>query len=393
MAESRQKALAEKALAAFEKQKDCDIFFEVEGKKIGAHKFIVTLNGQGVIENASGQLQDKGPILIDGVSFDCFISVLRYMYCGEVSNWKDNTIPLLHASKQFKMQDLEKDCVDLIKKAINVENVCTVMEEAINFGSMDLQQSCLEIFSEETDFVLFSRTFNQLSQKALSTFLEAGSSNVIEIILFWNVKLWMEQKCREAGIPVNGPNMRMMIGEALYKIHFPTMTGQDFANTVTTIKGLLTESEIAQVFQKIMVFDNANVECQFPTTFRCIINVYCSPVDDIEHLSHQKVLYKHANKQHCDFTSLLQHLKDHSDNDEFSLDLVSYRIVLQCFADLFNSGGTATYTTAAQKPLCTKIHDDFFTWIETAKTRDFKQTMLEFMDMRTQLTRLCKWTL
>ena len=97
---------------------------------------------------------------------------------------------------------------------------------------------------------------------------------------------------------MNGFNMRMMIGDALYKIHFPTMTGQDFANSVTTIKGLLTESEIAQVFQKIMVLDNADVECPFPSTYRCERSHFhaSEPVTNRNtHIQEKHTSYPHRN--------------------------------------------------------------------------------------------------
>ena len=107
------------------------------------------------------------------------------------------------------------------------------------------------IFSKQTNQVMTSDSFMELSQPALSAFLDFDSTNVLEIALFRFLKWWMTVRCIRAGITNNGANMRKAIGDALYKIRFPTMTTQDFANTVSTIDGFLTDSEIKQVFPGI----------------------------------------------------------------------------------------------------------------------------------------------
>ena len=134
----------------------------------------------------------------------------------------------------------------------------------------------------------------------------------------------MTKRCIEAGITNNGANMRKVIGDALYKIRFPTMTTQDFANAVSTIDGFLTDSEIKQVFQTITVFDDEGIECPFSNKFRCEKSFYPTPVADMEQLCNQKVLYNWKDRQHCDFSSLMNYMKDCSDDAHIGLELVSY---------------------------------------------------------------------
>jgi len=201
----------------------------------------------------------------------------------------------------------------------------------------------------------------------------------------------MEQQCRDQGLPVNGTNMRHVIGDALYKIHFPTMTTQDFGNSVATIEGLLTDSEIGQVFKKITVFDNEDIECPFPSKFRCKTSHYYVPFPDMEKLLKEKIVYNGYTGQYDDCASTLKYAKDQPDNRDIGGPMLSLRLILQCCADLANTSAVQYFTNAGNQALRNEVYDEFLAWQDIAKTENVSDTMTKFTELRTKLDKLYEW--
>jgi hypothetical protein len=314
------------------------------------------------------------------------------MYSGELNVSNDNVFTFLAASGQFKISLMENICANHICQQVHTKNVCAYMDEAINFESSVLREKCLEIFSENTYGVLYGnqKEFCRMSQCALSAFLDVERTNILEMDLFCYVKKWMEAKCEDEGLPVNGTNMRKVIGDALYKIRFPTMTVRDFANGVVKIKGLLTHTEISLIFQKIAVFDSSDVECPFPSKYRCQISAFYTGHDDMKELSEAEIIRKsYFDNKKCSFRSLLNLAKDLPDGHRMFQS--SFGILLQCCADLANSSIYSYWTNAENKRTREEACDQFHAWKETMETKNVSEIMTQFMELRQSVDKLYNW--
>ena len=64
-------------LSDFDQQEDCDIFFRIGGKSIGAHKIVLKATMRGLYELDTHQSKDKTHIEIQSMDFDTFKSLLR----------------------------------------------------------------------------------------------------------------------------------------------------------------------------------------------------------------------------------------------------------------------------------------------------------------------------
>ena len=166
------------------------------------------------------------------------------------------------------------------------------MNETVTYGSSLLQEKFCKLFAKDTNSVLTSRSFTDLTQAPLCAFLDVDHMNVVEIVLFCYIKKWMRKTCEAQGIATNGQNMRHVIDDALFKIRFPTMNVQDFANTVCTIDGFHTDIEKSQVFLKITIFNNRDIACPFSSEFRCRNESLYTAFRDMTHLLQQKVLFQ-----------------------------------------------------------------------------------------------------
>ena len=334
-------------------------------------------------------------IILEIVSLIYSLFLFRFLYCGKIEMTKANAFKFLPAAVQFKVEYLEQNCVDLISESIDKDNVCYHMNHAVKFNSECYKKVCLKIFEEHTAGVIESKSLNELSQPALSDFLDAEKINVLEIFLFNNLILWMKSKCREAGIVSTGENMREMIGDAVFKIRFPTMTVQDFANSVNTIEGFLSESEKLLIYQKITVFDNKKIECPFSSQFRCQKSYFYTPVQVMRGLQQRTVLHRCTGNREEAFSirSLVDHVENLGDGKEMFTS--SLRLYVQCCADMANStdliNNTKQANVAQRKELSKKLEK----WEAACASKEANvcEMMTSFMDFRSELDKLTRWSL
>ena len=250
------------------------------------------------------------------------------------------------------------------------------MDEAVKFKSRLLQKKCQEVFSRETKQIIMGDSFLQLSQPALSLFLDVEAINVSEIALFWWVRWWMTKQCEEKNLSINGANMREIIGGTLYKIHFPTMTTYDFSNYVSSIKGLLTDSEMASVFQKITMFDNSEVECPFPADHRCRNNQFQSLLPEAKLL--------------CKMTEIQKALGDQI-NPQGQMGTSALCLVLQCCADLANSTNFCIETTPQSQKDRIEVYKDFCALSVAMEKKDLSDIWTKFNELKRKLDVLRPW--
>jgi len=312
------------------------------------------------------------------------------MYGSDIPLSNETVFIFLSASTHFKMNCLEELCVDHITQSLSFINACAYMEEAINFKSALLQKKCCERFSEST-WRISTENFVTLSQPALSALLDVDEMDEMEASLFLKIKQWMEQQCRNQGLPVNGPNMRHVIGDALYKIHFPTMNVQDFGNYVGTIEGLLTNDELAQVYQKIAIFNNEDFDCPFPTKFRCKSRNVLFETSSLQNFLKKDLCATFG--QHYTCNSALKSAKDKPDGKWLGQSLHSLRLVLQCCADLANSSGELCKASPENQETRNEVYDEFLAWQDViGKTKSVSDIMEKFSELRGKLGKLYKWS-
>ena len=265
---------------------------------------------------------------------------------------------------------------------MNIENVCSFMEEALNSQSTQLQQKCQEVFSKETKEIMDHASFLCLSQHALSTFLDTEEINVLEIILFNLVCKWMREKCNEKKLDINGANMRTMIGDAIIKIRFPTMTSFDFANHVVSIEGLLTDSEIATLFKMITMSDNSKIDCPFPAKHRCRNSKQPA------YLSDAKLLYSNARLEHpgagtSSVVNLLEYIKRASNASQLTPS--SLLLALQCCENLANSPQFSVLADDENHKLRTEIYEDICHLTTTIGKNNLSDIWTQFGALKTKL--------
>jgi len=82
----------------------------------------------------------------------------------------------------------------------------------------------------------------------LETILNFSRLAVGELELFRSCFEWSKRECRRKGLEETPDNQRSVLGNALYLIHFPTLSIKEFANEVSCT-GLLTPEDRCAVFE------------------------------------------------------------------------------------------------------------------------------------------------
>ena len=281
------------------------------------------------------------------------------MYCDEITLTDENIFEIIHTSVDFKMDHLEDLCAQYLSKYLSSENVVALTQDAFDLKATALKEKCFSVFGKSTSDFCKRPEFCDLSQPALSALLDAEKINLMEISLFQYVKKWMEHQCEVLHLPKTGPNMRQVISDALYKIHFPTMSVWDFSNEVAAIQGLLSEDEVAQVFRKITTYDKKDVVCQFPDTFRCSSRRNTNNPVASQYVFHSSYYGWMTMSQTFDIWK----------NNSINIDLKSILRLLQSNNDEMNaSASSSPVLTTEEKAECCKL---FSKWNSSHNMDDF----------------------
>ncbi len=132
-----------------ENQEFVDVYFEIDGKTVGAHKcvlscknfeffqrkFLVILDsyfsGRSKTFNAMfkhdfRENHDK-TVKIDDVDYDAFYELLRFIYCGRALNLEQVALSLLPAADKYGILALKAQCENHLNSNIYIENVLEVL--------------------------------------------------------------------------------------------------------------------------------------------------------------------------------------------------------------------------------------------------------------------------
>ena len=200
-------------------------------QRIPAHKFL--LSASSAVFDAlfhGGLSTSSNEVDIPDIEAPAFLSLLRFLYCDEVSLTADTVMAVLYAAKKYTIPALEKACVDYLKLSLNSDNAFTLLGQARFFDEPQLAELCLETIDKNSAEAFASDGFLDVDIKTLCTVVQRDSLGVREIKLFNALCRWAEAECHRQQLPVTAEHQRQVLGEALSFIRFPLMTLEDFAN-------------------------------------------------------------------------------------------------------------------------------------------------------------------
>ncbi|KAI5638392.1 BTB/POZ domain-containing protein [Phthorimaea operculella] len=153
---------------------DCTFQFQTddaasETTSLDAHQLILAMASPVFAAMFYGYVGDKRtPLIISDIDLPTFSALLKYVYTDQAEiPSSEAAINLYKAANKYILVHLEKMCLDYLFKECNPDNVCQIYEFACFFGENLLEQKCLEMFSNKTQFVLKGSGFRNAEPETL----------------------------------------------------------------------------------------------------------------------------------------------------------------------------------------------------------------------------------
>ncbi|KAK3786959.1 hypothetical protein RRG08_037424 [Elysia crispata] len=119
-----------------------------------------------------------------------FLTMLEYIYTNFISLNSENAVDILATTLEYGLDDLRDLCVEFLIKSLQVSNACDVMQCAVTYNQNDLKEMAMVYIEDNTQGVLFSETFKDISEDALVTIIQSSKLKIDELDLVKAVKTW-----------------------------------------------------------------------------------------------------------------------------------------------------------------------------------------------------------
>ena len=228
-----------------------DCYFNVNGKKFPAHKYILATGSTVFYAMFYGGYVETSTETIDvpDVDPDAFLSMLKYLYCDEIDLNPDNVLATLYAAKKYLVPALANACVQFLEQSLTARNACLLLSQARLFSEPALIQRAWEVIDAQAELALSSEAFTDIDFDTLLSILSRESLNCKETVVFTAAVSWAKAECirkksSDSLDPASVDDKRKVLGKALYKIRFPAMS----------ITGKLHFCSILSIFEIILSF-------------------------------------------------------------------------------------------------------------------------------------------
>ena len=176
------------------------------------------------------------------------MAVERFLYYDDVYLTASNIMSVLYGSKKYLVSPLTAMCLRYLESAINLSDVCTILEQSVIFSEDELKNKCLAFIRKNTRMILNSDGFKEIQEDTLKLIVRQEELNVREVELFQSCVDWARGRSGKDAPQEHGRELRKALEGVLQHIRFLTMSLNEFANTVVP-SNLLTVEETCEVYK------------------------------------------------------------------------------------------------------------------------------------------------
>uniref|UniRef100_A0A914QP50 BTB domain-containing protein n=1 Tax=Panagrolaimus davidi TaxID=227884 RepID=A0A914QP50_9BILA len=152
-----------------------DVVFEVEGKKLYAHKFRLSTISTTFESMVSDRWISKDNVIpIKDYSFNDFKEFLTFIYTGKCSLTEENIFAMIDIAEFYQVNSFKKYCDEYLSKmTINMENIFQLIEISAKYSLLQMKKP-MHIF--------ISENFSTLIK--YSEFLNVDKSVIGDLVLY-----------------------------------------------------------------------------------------------------------------------------------------------------------------------------------------------------------------
>ncbi len=165
---------------SFNDPKYSDLKFKIQDKHIYVHKVILQINSKyfesrlkensRAIRESTENRRNNNEIEINEYSYDVYYAFLKYLYTDSVVIETEKVIDLLILANDYKEEELEQKCLDIITKSITLENVCSLYCFSIRKGLDELENHCFEFAFNNLKEVMKTERFQKMDENSAKSF-------------------------------------------------------------------------------------------------------------------------------------------------------------------------------------------------------------------------------
>ncbi|XP_054281494.1 BTB/POZ domain-containing protein 3-like [Macrosteles quadrilineatus] len=194
-------------------------------------------------ELQNSKIAEKNDVKLPDVFPQTFKNLLRFVYgYDNTQNLSfDEADNLLYVADKYLMSKLKNRLGIRLMSLLNLTNICSLMNNPACYTVLELNSMINEILQTETDKVLASPLFPDLSPLGFLTILQQKMCNVPEIDLWTSAIEWARH--RVSAESKNGEVLRDELNDHLKHIRICTLSDKDLMAQVVP-SGVLTYDEL-----------------------------------------------------------------------------------------------------------------------------------------------------
>uniref|UniRef100_A0A914PCR4 BTB domain-containing protein n=1 Tax=Panagrolaimus davidi TaxID=227884 RepID=A0A914PCR4_9BILA len=175
-----------------------DLKFEIEGKIIFAHKFMLAPVSDVFKRMISDIWNKKETIEITTNSYNDFYEFLTFLYSGKCKLNDENIFVMVDLSEFYQVKELQKKCDEFLsKKKYTKENTLVFLETLSKYSLPMFEKVISKSMKENGINLVESDGFLEISKSTVERIVSFEDRFVSEEILFEKIYEWTENRVKK----------------------------------------------------------------------------------------------------------------------------------------------------------------------------------------------------
>uniref|UniRef100_A0AC34FWZ8 BTB domain-containing protein n=1 Tax=Panagrolaimus sp. ES5 TaxID=591445 RepID=A0AC34FWZ8_9BILA len=193
-----------------------DVTFEVEGKMLHAHKFILSSVSEPLDSWISDRWSSKDAVIkIEDYPYDCFFQFLSFLYCSECKLTDQNIVKITDMAERYCVQCLKDFCDEfLFDMEKSVESIEELYEFANKYSLLKLTESIKSFFHQNYDAILNAEAFiaykKPFVEFLFNVDISKNISKYMKEVLFKGAYKWAEHYVMKKKAAADDENFNLL---------------------------------------------------------------------------------------------------------------------------------------------------------------------------------------
>ncbi|XP_068911776.1 BTB/POZ domain-containing protein 9-like isoform X2 [Tenebrio molitor] len=244
--------LCEDISSLYLNEKFSDVILVVDGHKLHSHKAILAVRSEffeALLYDGHQDLK-QSEVAITDVSPEAFKKLLKFIYTGTITVTSNVGLILevLGLAHQYSFKDLENATIQKLKSALNLKNICSILNTANLYDLSDLKQACHTFMDQNASEIVTGDCFTDLSQKSLIKLLQRDTFFAPEMEIFKSVSKWCKVNDDVDGLVIRSVRLSWLTVVDIVSIVWPSklVENENLLGAIAEIVGVRAKTSVCR---------------------------------------------------------------------------------------------------------------------------------------------------